>query len=279
MTTFEHIEYVTEKSIAFVKFNRPSRLNAMSIKMSSEIADAVKKADEDETIRVIILTGNGSAFCAGTDLSQVSGGGSEGTKVGGNVAFGIFSCRKPIICAINGSAVGIGITLTLPADIRVVAEDAKIGFVFSTRGIVPEACSTYLLPKLVGPGKASELLFTGRVFLAKDESQSGLFNYVVPRDQVLSKAIAIAREISENTSSVSVVLTKALLQTGMLPSSSPQRQNELETKCISWAFNQPDAQEGIMSFLEKRKPNFQPDVNQRLPSFYPWPEIPSRSRL
>jgi len=276
MTKFEELEYTIEKSIVYIKFNRPSRLNSMTMKMAHELLDAIKIADEDDTIRVIILTGNGKTFCAGTNLDFSQPLDEKTKSIGGNIAFGFLACRKPIICAINGSAVGIGITMALCADIRVVAEDAKIGFVFSTRGIVAEACSSYFLPKLVGPGKASELLFTGRVFIAKDEAESGLFNYVVPRDQVMSKAQAIAREISESTSSLSVVLIKGLLQTGMLPSSSPQRQNELESKCISWTFSQPDATEGIMSFLEKRKPNFQSDINDRLPSFYPWPEIPSR---
>jgi enoyl-CoA hydratase/carnithine racemase len=181
----------------------------------------------------------------------------------------IFGCRKPVIAAINGAAVGVGITMTLPMDIRVVAEDAKVGFVFARRGIVPEACSSWFLPRIVGISKAAELCYTGRVFVARDEEASGLFSYVVARDQVLAKAMEIAREIADNSSAVSVALSKALLWHG-LGEDDPQSAHLIDSKCIHWTGAQADCYEGVQSFLEKRKPEFKMSAWTDLPDFYPW---------
>jgi enoyl-CoA hydratase/carnithine racemase len=224
-----------------------------------------------------VVTGAGRAFCAGADLSAVGVATFDHrtTRVvdyrdgGGKVALSIFRCRKPIIAAINGPAVGVGITMTLPMDIRIAASDAKIGFVFARRGIVPEACSSWFLPRIVGMSKAAELVYTGRVFRASEEAHSGLFNYVLPSEQVLSKAVEIAREIADNTSATSVMLSKALLFRG-LGDPNPETAHLNDSRCIYWAGMQRDAAEGITSFLEKRPASFTMSPTKDLPDFYPW---------
>lgn len=213
--------------IATVTLNRPDHMNAFTPTMGKELEMIFEEADKDDSIRVIVVTGAGKAFCAGADLSygaltfDVSM--REGRDIainehrdeGGKVAMAIWKCRKPVIGAINGHAVGVGITMTLPMDIRIAAANAKIGFVFTRRGVIPEACSSWFLPRLIGISKAAELVYTGRVFRASEEEDSGLFNYVLDKSEVLSKAIAISAEIAKNTSAVSVALSKGLLWHGL----------------------------------------------------------------
>jgi len=165
--------------------------------------------------------------------------------------------------------VGAGITMTLPMDMRIAAEDAKIGFVFTRRGVVPEACSSWFLPRIVGISKAAELVYTGRVFRAAEEASSGLFSYVVPREQVVSTAMRIAQEISQNAAPVSVALSKALLWHG-LAEDDPQSTHLIDSRCFYWTGRQKDAHEGIQSFLEKRPPRFTMSVSAEMPDFYPW---------
>jgi enoyl-CoA hydratase/carnithine racemase len=273
--------YEIEDSIALITLNRPDEMNAMTHAMRKELIGLFEDADQNDSVRVVVVTGAGKAFCAGADLS--SGGSSfdrsdhDGRNVsisehrdgGGQISLSIFRCRKPVIAAINGHAVGVGITMTLPMDIRIAAEDAKVGFVFTRRGVVPEACSSWFLPRIVGISKAAELVYTGRVFRAEEEASSGLFNYVVPRDQVLSTAMKIAEEISENAAPVSVALSKALLWHG-LTEDDPQSVHLIDSRCFYWAGRQSDAYEGIQSFLEKRPPTFSMSVSADMPDFYPW---------
>ncbi len=272
--------YEVADRISTITLNRPDQLNAFTVRMMDELLHLFDTLDRDDAVRAVIVTGAGRAFCAGADLAA---GGSTfdaeaaGHRVGlsghrdggGRVALAIFRCRKPVIAAINGAAVGVGITMTLPMDVRVVADDAKVGFVFARRGIVPEACSSWFLPRIVGIAKAAELCLTGRVFRAGDEAGSGLFNYVLPASQVLAKAQAIAREIVENTSAVSVALARALLWHG-LGESDPQSTHLVDSKCIHWAGRQADCYEGVQSFLEKRPPRFTMSAWSGLPEFYPW---------
>jgi enoyl-CoA hydratase/carnithine racemase len=279
--TYVYTRYEVENHIGLVTLNRPDHLNAFTEDMREELLDIFRKADLDDGVRVVVVTGAGNAFCAGADLSA---GGSrwdntvdQGSNVkisehrdgGGRVALAVFNCRKPVIAAINGAAVGIGITMTLPMDIRIAAEDAKVGFVFSRRGVVPEACSSWFLPRIVGINKASEWVLTGRIFKVRDESRSGLFNYVLPREQVLSKAMEIAGEIVQHTAPVSVALSKALLWHG-LSEKDPQSAHLIESRVFFWAGSHPDAYEGIKSFLEKRPPAFPLKVSKDMPDFYPW---------
>jgi enoyl-CoA hydratase/carnithine racemase len=272
-----HIRYAVADRVATITLDRPDRLNAYTPEMRDQLVDAFTAVDRDDSVRVAVVTGAGRGFCAGADLSGDRGKTFSHPDIrladyrdgGGRVALSIFRCRKPVIAAINGAAVGVGITMTLPMDIRVVAEDAKIGFVFARRGIVPEACSSWFLPRIVGTSKAAEWLFTGRVFRAGDEAHSGLFNHVLPTEQVLPKAQSLAREIADNTSATSVALTKALLYRG-LADPNPETAHLNDSRCIYWAGMQRDAQEGITSFLEKRPAAFEMSAVKDMPEFYPW---------
>ena len=274
-------QYEVEKGVALVTLNRPDKMNAFTQIMSNELIGIFTEADRDDAVRVVIVTGAGKAFCAGADMSA---GGStfdrseeQGRKVGiseyrdrgGQTALAIFRCRKPVIAAMNGHAVGFGITMTLAMDMRIVAGDAKIGFVFARRGVLLEACSSWFLPRIVGISKAAELVYTGRVFRAEEEARSGLFNYVLPSNQVLPKAMAIAREIAENTSAVSVALSKGLLWHG-LSEKDPQSAHLIESRCFFWLGQQKDSYEGVQSFLEKRTPRFTMRSSSDMPDFYPW---------
>jgi len=274
-------KYEIEKGVATVTLHRPEQMNALTQTMRKELVEIFAAADQDDSVRVVVVKGAGKAFCAGADLS--SGGSAfdravqEGRKVGiaehrdggGQISLAIFRCRKPVIAAINGHAVGVGITMTLPMDVRIVAEDAKIGFVFTRRGVVPEACSSWFLPRIVGISKAAEWIYTGRVFRASDEAASGLFNYVLPKDKVADKAMTIAREIAENTSAVSVALGKALLWHG-LGEGDPQSVHLIDSRCFYWMGMQKDSHEGVESFLEKRAPKFAMKLSTDMPDFYPW---------
>jgi len=273
---YSEIRTAREVKVLTVTLNRPDRLNAYTGVMRDELVDVFREADRDDEVRVVVVTGAGRAFCAGADLGG-GGGTFDHADVGiagyrdggGQVALAIFRCRKPVIAAINGAAVGVGITMTLPMDIRIAAEDAKIGFVFARRGIVPEACSSWFLPRIVGVSKAAELVYTGRIFRAEEEARSGLFNHVVPGPTVLARALEIAHEIADNTSATSVALSKALLWHG-LGDADPQTAHLHDSKCIYWAGRNKDAYEGVSSFLEKRKPNFTMSAVTEMPDFYPW---------
>jgi len=275
------IKYEINDRVALVTLHRPDKMNAFTHVMREELKQAFGLADQDDGVRAVVVTGAGQAFCAGADLS--GGGGTfsyspqggrperlgEHRDGGGQVVMAIQRCRKPVIGAINGAAVGVGVTMTLGMDMRIAAEDAKLGFVFCRRGVVPEACSSWFLPRLVGMAKAAELIYTGRVFRARDEADSGLFNYVLPKAEVLPRALAMAREIADNTSAMSVTLSKALLQRG-LADPDPQTAHLNDSRVFIWAGRAPDAAEGIKSFLEKRPPRFTLSPTQDLPDFYPW---------
>jgi enoyl-CoA hydratase/carnithine racemase len=273
---YSEIRYETKDRVATITLYRPDRLNAYTGVMRDELVDVFGAADKDDGVRAVVVTGAGRAFCAGADLGE--GGGTfnhpsdrlaDYRDGGGRVTLAIYRCRKPVIAAINGPAVGIGITMTLAMDIRVVAEDAKIGFVFARRGIVPEAASSWFLPRIVGISKATELVYTGRVFRAVDEARSGLFNYVLPPEKVLPKALELAHEIADNTSATSIALSKALLWHG-LSDPDPQTAHLRDSKCIYWAGMQKDAYEGVTSFLGKRPPSFTMSATTDMPDFYPW---------
>ena len=279
--SYEHIKYELDGAIATVTLNRPEKLNAYTATMGAELEDAFIRADEDDAVRVIIVTGAGRGFCAGADIS--GGANAFDTKSGNTAMFAgtrprssrggfvqaIFDCKKPSIAAINGPAVGVGITMTLPMDIRLAVPDAKIGFVFARRGLVPEACSSWFLPRIVGIGRAMEWVSTGRVFTAKDAADSGLFQYVLEPDALLPKAYELAREIADNTSAVSVALSRQLLWKG-LGYDHPMESHKADSKAIFTLGQGADAAEGVTSFLEKRPAEYPMTVPNDLPDWFPW---------
>jgi enoyl-CoA hydratase/carnithine racemase len=278
--SYEQIEYDVSDRIATITLNRPDRLNAFTSRMANELIDAFGKADNDDDVRVVIVTGAGRGFCAGADLG--SGGGTfdnrqrggaqtieEHRDGGGVVTLRIYDMNKPVIAAINGPAVGVGITMTLPMDIRLAVPDAKIGFVFARRGIVPEACSSYFLPRIVGIGRATEWVYSGRVFQATEAHEAGLIQHLCPPDELLLKAREIATEIVENTSAVSVALSRHLLWKG-LGADHPMVAHQNDSKCIFWMGQSADAAEGVTAFLEKRDARFPMTVPKDLPDFFPW---------
>lgn len=275
--SFEQIQLTKGGAIGRITLHRPAERNAMTPLMGREIMRAVEELNTDEAVRVVVITGAGKGFCSGADLRTLgaeAGSTDDAEGLGGGENFyraflSIRDLKVPSIAAINGHAVGVGITMTLPMDVRIVAEDAKIGFVFTRRGVVPEACSSWFLPRIVGISKAAEWVYTGRVFRASEEATSGLFNYVVPKEKVLDKAITIAREIAENSSTVSVALSKALLWHG-LAEDDPQSVHLIDSRCFYWMGHQKDSHEGVESFLQKRPPKFPMKISSDMPDFYPW---------
>jgi enoyl-CoA hydratase/carnithine racemase len=275
--TYEQILYAIEDGVLTITLHRPERLNAFTTRMMHELIDAFDRADADDAVRAIIVTGAGRAFCAGADL----GGGGDtfnyrgGEPIdqhrdgGGRVTLRIFESKKPIIAAINGAAVGVGATMTLPMDIRIAARGARMGFVFARRGIVPEACSSWFLPRLVGISRAMEWVATGRVFSAEEALAGGLVSRIVEPEALLDAARGLAREIADNTAAVSVALARQLLWR-MLGADHPMEAHKVDSQCIYWAGQQADAKEGVTSFLEKRPARFTLRPSQDMPPFYPW---------
>jgi enoyl-CoA hydratase/carnithine racemase len=274
----EQIRYEVADRILTITLNRPERLNAYTDTMRGELIEAFDRADADDDVRVVIVTGEGRAFCAGADLE---GGGSTFESAGatepprdggGTVALRIFESKKPVIAAINGPAVGVGITMTLPMDVRLAAEDARMGFVFTRRGIVPEACSSWFLPRIVGIGQAMEWAATGRVFSAEEALAGRLVRSVHPADELLDAARALAREIVDYTAPVSVALARRLLWT-MLGAEHPMEAHRADSRAMFARGQSADVREGIASFLEKRDPSFPDRVSDGLPDMFPgWRE-------
>jgi enoyl-CoA hydratase/carnithine racemase len=277
---YETIKCDVTDRIMTITLNRPERLNAFNEQMREELIHAYDRADANDNVRAIIVTGEGRAFCAGADLGKGGGTFERDTPMedhrdgGGLVSLRVYELKKPIIAAINGPAVGVGITMTLPMDIRLASANAKMGFVFCRRGIVPEACSGWFLPRIVGISKAAEWVYTGRVFSAQEALEGGLVSRVVEPEELIPTARALACEIAENTSATSIALTRQLMWR-MLGADHPMESHKLESKMIHWAGRQADAREGVSSFLEKRKANFTMSPSTDMPPFYPWwPERP-----
>jgi enoyl-CoA hydratase/carnithine racemase len=281
MSDHDEIRYDVTDGIATITLHRPDKLNAFTPVMKRELLDALDSAEADDDARVVIVTGAGRAFCAGADLSH--GGdtfdyrrrGGTATEAprdgGGEVSLRIYEMRKPVIAAINGSAVGVGITMTLPMDIRIVADNAKIGFVFARRGVVPEAASSWFLPRIVGPSQAAEWLFTGRVFDAQEALAGGLVRSVHPADEVLTAAQALAREIADNAASVSVALARALMWRG-LAFATPYDTHVADSRAMHQTGQGADVREGIEAFLEKRPANFPGRVSADVPEVFADPQ-------
>ena len=275
---FQEILYEVEDHVLTITLNRPERLNAFTATMGSELIQAFDMADADDDVRAVIVTGAGRGFCAGADLEQ---GGSTfdwrerqaaGEEVprdgGGRISLRIFDSVKPVIAAINGPAVGVGITMTLPMDVRIAAAGAKIGFVFARRGIVPEACSSWFLPRVVGISQAMEWVATGRVFTAEEALAGGLVRSLHPAEEVVGVARSLAREIADNAAPVSVALARQLMWR-MLGASHPMEAHRADSRAMFSRGQSADAVEGVTAFLEKRDAVFSDSVAGGLPDVFP----------
>lgn len=284
---YTQIRYDLDGSVSTITLHRPEQLNAFTVTMMDELLDAFDRADADDRVRAVIVTGAGRAFCAGADISsgtdafyrrgkEMAGSIDTHRDGGGRIALRIFESKKPVISAINGPAVGVGITMTLPTDIRIASSTARMGFVFARRGITPEACSSWFLPRLVGISRAAEWVYTGRVFPANEALAAGLVSRVVPPELLMETARDIADEIATNTSPVCVTLARQLLWR-MLGADHPMEAHKIDSKCIYWVAQSDDAKEGVASFFDKRPPRFTLRPSVDLPPFYPWwPERPFR---
>lgn len=278
--TYEHILYDISDNILTITLNRPEKLNAFTRTMGEEIVAAMDRADADDAVRAIIFTGTGRAYCAGADLSAggqtfdyEARGVVEPETVkrdgGGLVTLRLFQSTKPIIGAINGPAVGIGVTMQLPMDVRIASDTARFGFVFSRRGVVPEACSSWFLPRIVGISQALQWVYSGRVFPAAEALSGGLVSEVLAAEALLPRAREMAREIAENTSAVSVALTRHMMWR-MLGADHPMEAHRIDSRGIQAMGQSADAYEGVTSFLEKRPPAFTMKPSKDMPDYFPW---------
>jgi enoyl-CoA hydratase/carnithine racemase len=270
---FEQIRYEVADGVLTITLNRPDRLNAFTETMMNELIAAFDAADADDDVRAVIVTGEGRGFCAGADLAaggetfnwkERAAAGDIPRDGGGRVVLRIYDSLKPVIAAINGPAVGVGITMTLPMDIRMAADGAKIGFVFARRGIVPEAGSSWFLPRLVGISQAMEWVATGRVFDAEEAQRGGLVRSVHPQGELLAAANDLAREIADNTAPVSVALARRLMWRG-LGADHPMRAHQADSRAMFARGQSADAVEGVTSFLEKRPATYPDKVSDGLP--------------
>jgi enoyl-CoA hydratase/carnithine racemase len=276
---FEHINYLASNGIATITLNRPDKLNAFTALMRDELIEVFDHIDRDDDVRAVIMTGAGRAFCAGADLSagaktfdyeaRAQETPDDHRDGGGMVTLRMFECLKPIIGAINGPAVGIGATMTLPMDIRLASSDARFGFVFARRGIVPEAASSWFLPRAVGISQALEWVYSGRVFPADEALAGRLVKAVLAPADLIPAATAIAREIADNTSAVSIALTRQMMWR-MLGADHPMEAHKIDSQAIYHTGAGADAREGVSSFLEKRPAKFTLKPTADMPPFYPW---------
>jgi enoyl-CoA hydratase/carnithine racemase len=290
MPTYETIQLDVADGIATITLNRPDKLNAFNEPMTRELRAVFDETDGNDDVRVVIVTGAGRAFCAGADLGSggatfdyekrlAARGGddafdeSRARDGGGTVGLRIYESLKPVIAAINGPAVGVGATMTLPMDIRLAVPGAKMGFVFARRGIVPETLSSYFLPRLVGVSTALEWTMTGRVFTSEEAKERGLVRSLHAPDELLPAARALAREIADNTAPVSVALARRMLL-DMLDASHPMEAHRLESRLMVARGKAGDAKEGVTSFLEKRAPVYPDKVSTDMPPPFPWRPTP-----
>ena len=287
MSGYSQIKYDVQGSAAIVTLNRPEKMNAFTRTMMDEIIAAIDEADADDSVRAVVFTGGGErAFCAGADLTPEGGGHvfSDPNPVedlsdervrdgGGRLTLRLFDAQKPLISACNGVAVGVGVTMQLPMDIRLASDTARFGFVFARRGIVPEAASSWFLPRIVGLPTALEWCMTGRLFDASEALDKGLVRSVHPQGELMDAALALVDEIASNTSAVSVAMTRAMLWR-LSATEHPMMAHRIDSRAIYRLSRSADAREGIQSFLDKRAPDYPDKVTAQMPDFYPWWDQP-----
>ena len=274
-TAEQHIVLERDGDVAIIRLNRPDRLNAFTHQMGEELIAVFDETDADVTVRAVVITGPGRVFCAGADLGggattfelEQQEPGEVPRDMGGQVTLRIFESLKPVVMAVNGAAAGVGVTMTLPADVRIASDDAKFGFVFAQRGLVPEAASTWFLPKLVGLPTALQWTMGAKMVPVAEAHERGLVQQVVPKDEVLSTAIATAREMTSTTAPVSVALTRQLLWR-MAGAPSPWDAHRADSKAIYYRGTMDDVAEGVTSFLEKRPATFTDRVSTDLPDIF-----------
>jgi enoyl-CoA hydratase/carnithine racemase len=276
------LTYAVADGVATITLNRPEHLNAFNLTMFAELLDAFDATDADDDVRAVIVTGAGRAFCAGADLgagreafrSTVEvGQGPAPRDTGGELVLRIFRSLKPVIAAINGPAVGIGVSMTLPMDIRILAEGAKVGFVFAARGIVPDGAASWFLPRVVGINQALEWCLTGRVFSATEALDGGLVRSLHPADEIVAVARGLALEIAANVAPVSAVLTRQLLWQ-MLGADHPMVAHRIDSRAIYDTGRMADGAEGVAAFLEKRPARWSLTPGRDLPDWFPWSTEP-----
>lgn len=290
--SYNSIRYAVTDGVATITLHRPDKLNAFTLEMMHEMIDAFDRIDADDAVRAVIVTGEGRAFCAGADITDGPSAflAAEDTPVrpdgsldyskesardgGGLLTLRIFNCLKPVIACINGPAVGIGATMTLAMDIRLASEDARMGFVFARRGIVPEAASSFFLPRLVGISQALEWCYSGRVFSAQEAKEGGLVARLLPPEELLPAAMALAREIADNTAPVSIALIRQMMWRG-LTMRDPMDAHKVDSRGILSRGQSADVAEGVASFFEKRTAVFPDRVTRDMPDYFPWWDEPA----
>lgn len=273
---YEQILFDVKDQVAVITLNRPERLNAFTGQMMQEFLDALQKVEDNDDLRVSIVTGAGRGFCAGADLA---GGGKtfdasqreESNQTmqrdpGFSTIKFYLGLKKPVIVAINGPAVGVGVTMILPLDIRIASESARIGLIFNRRGVLPELASPWFLPRIIGISRAAELMYTGRILNAQEALEYGLVSRVVPDDKLMDSAFELAHEIADNCAPVSVALTKQMLWQ-FLFETDIEKVEKINSNYFRWSGQQPDAREGVLSFLEKRPPKWTMSVSKDMPDF------------
>lgn len=279
---YQQLLYGVADGIATLTLNRPEKLNVCSVRLIDEMIDAFDRADADDAVRAVIVTGAGRAFCAGMDLekgakvfersAQLDPTSDAARDYGGRLALRIFNCLKPVIAAVNGPAVGIGASMLLPMDVRLASETARFGYVFARRGIVPESCASWFLPRVVGISRAVEWCMTGRIFDVSEALAAGLVRSVHAPDALLPAAQAIAREVVA-AAPVSVALSRQMLWRG-LGMQHPMQAHRIESRGLLARGSSQDVAEGIGAFLEKRNAQFPDRVSNGMPDFFPWWEEP-----
>ncbi len=279
MKNLETVRTEVRENSLIIYLSREERMNAFTLTMQQEIVKVLDDAEENDDIKAIIFTGDGKAYCAGADLS--SGGdtfdnrkGREKTNdvvrdSGGLLTLRLFKCKKPLIAAVNGAAVGIGATMLLPMDTKICSDQARFGFVFAKRGIVPEAASSWFLPRLIGINKALELCYTGKVISAEEAKEIGLVSEILNQDKLIERALEIAKEFTAESSQISIALTRQMMWR-MLGADDPMEAHKIDSRAVFELGQSGEAIEGVNSFLEKRPPSFPGKVSKDMPSFFPW---------
>lgn len=278
--SYKTIQFEKKEQAAVLTLDRPQKLNAFNLRMLEEMLDAIKYVNENDDIEFLIITGSGKAFCAGADLSSGKKTFDKNfdtrdfhdaeyrKDAGGILNLELYRCLKPVIIACNGDAVGVGATMQLPADIRIASSNARYGFVFANRGIVPDGCASWFLPRVIGISKSLQLCYSGKLIDAEEALDIGLIDYICD-DNVVEYAIDKGRALCSSSAPVSIAMTRQMIWS-LSGESNPELAHEIESKAIDSRGQSDDAKEGVMSFLEKRKPKFKNKVSSDMPEVYPW---------